>query len=88
VIAVPSDGDGPYGILSASSMANVTFTDVGGGVYTINVTASKAVDNNRCHVQLESTLVPFLVPPLHWSGSVDAVLVAGHRKYGFALGMV
>jgi hypothetical protein len=47
VIAVPSDGDGPYGILSASSMANVTFTDVGGGVYTINVTASKAVDNNR-----------------------------------------
>jgi hypothetical protein len=22
------------------------------------------------------TLVPFLVPPLHWSGSVDAVLLA------------
>jgi hypothetical protein len=39
VITVPSDGDGLYGILSAVSVDNVTFTDVGGGVYTINVTA-------------------------------------------------
>jgi hypothetical protein len=27
VIAVPSDGDGPYGILSASSKPGVAFTD-------------------------------------------------------------
>jgi hypothetical protein len=42
VITVPSDGEGPYGTLSATSVPGVSFTNVGGGVYTINATAATA----------------------------------------------
>jgi hypothetical protein len=42
VITVPSDGEGPYGTLSATSLPGVSFTNVGGGVYTINATAATA----------------------------------------------
>jgi hypothetical protein len=42
VITVPSDGEGPYGTLSATSVPGVSFINVGGGVYTINATAATA----------------------------------------------
>jgi hypothetical protein len=47
VITAPGDGGGPYGKLSASSKPGVAFTDVGGGVYAINVTAGRADDREE-----------------------------------------
>jgi hypothetical protein len=43
VTTFPTDGEGPYGILSASSKPGATVTDVGGGVYTINFSAGTAL---------------------------------------------
>jgi hypothetical protein len=43
VTTFPSDGEGPYGILSASSKPGAAVTAVGGGVYTINFTAGTAL---------------------------------------------
>jgi hypothetical protein len=43
VTTFPSDGEGPYVILSASSLPGAAVTDVGGGVYTINFTAGTAL---------------------------------------------
>ena len=42
VITVPSDGEGPYGTLSATSVPGIIFFNLGGGVYTINATAATA----------------------------------------------
>jgi hypothetical protein len=42
VITVPSDGEGPYGTLTATSVPGVSFYNFGVGVYTVNATAATA----------------------------------------------
>ncbi|KAG7357174.1 hypothetical protein IV203_001862 [Nitzschia inconspicua] len=40
VITIPADAEGVYGSLTATSVPGVAFTDLGGGIYTVNVTAA------------------------------------------------
>ena len=49
VITVPSDENGPYGTIVNTDIDNdrVTFTDLGGGVYTVNVTGDTAAEREE-----------------------------------------
>jgi hypothetical protein len=42
VITVPNDGEGPYGTLTATSMPEVQFYNLGVSVYIVNATAATA----------------------------------------------
>ncbi len=88
-ITVPSDGTGVVGTLSAGAAAGITFTNVGGGVYT--VAASGATPALR-----EATLDAFLnggvtfTPRPQWSGvltgtngiKVEAISTEAATLYG------
>jgi hypothetical protein len=54
VITVPSDGEGPYGTVSATPMLGVAFINVGGGIYTINHRQTQIMSSSLCDSDLSS----------------------------------
>ena len=88
-ITVPSDGSGTIGTLTGSAPSGVTFTSVGGGVYTVTATGVSAVAR-------EASLDGFLnggitfAPRAQWSGvltgtngiRVDAISTERATLYG------
>ena len=67
-ITVPADGSGTVGVLAANkTVTNVTFTSLGGGVYTVTATGASAAARETSLDSFLSNGITF-TPRAQWSG--------------------
>ncbi|KAL3924909.1 MAG: hypothetical protein SGILL_000758, partial [Bacillariaceae sp.] len=73
VLTVPSDENGPVGVLQANSIPGVTFVDLGGGMYSVNATGSNPADiEDALNNFIQSEAITF-VPREDFNGELNGV---------------